>query len=63
MHFCIGAALARLETAVALRALLARRPALRPAEQPRYHPGMLRPVLRSLIVDLEPCRAGGTDGR
>ena len=63
VHFCIGAALARLETAIALRALVTRRPALRPAEHPRYHPGMLRPVLRSLTVDLEPRRAGGTDGR
>ena len=61
VHFCIGAALARLETAVALRALVPRRPALRPAEQPRYHPAMLRPVLRSLMVDLVPRRAGGTD--
>ena len=62
VHFCIGAALARLETAIALKALIARRPALRPDEPPRYHPGMLRPVLRSLIVDLLPRRAGGTDG-
>lgn len=63
VHFCIGAALARLETSIALPALLARRPALRPAEQPSYHPGMLRPVLRSLTVHLQPRRAGGTDGR
>ncbi len=63
VHYCIGAALARLETAVALPALLARRPTLRPAEEPRYHPGMLRPVLRSLTVDLEPRPAGVTDGR
>ncbi len=63
VHFCIGAALARLETAVALPALTARRPALRPSEQPSYHPGMLRPVLRSLAVDLEPRRASGADGR
>ena len=62
VHFCIGAALARMETAIALPALLANRPALRPGEQPSYHPGMLRPVLRSLTVDLEPRRAGGTDG-
>ena len=63
VHFCIGAALARVETAIALPALLANRPALRPGEQPSYHPGMLRPVLRSLTVDLEPRRAGGPDGR
>lgn len=63
VHFCIGAALARMETAVALPALIARRPSLRPAEEPSYHPGMLRPVLRSLTINLEPRRAGGPDGR
>ena len=63
VHYCIGAALARLEAAVALPALLDRRPTLRPAEEPRYHPDMLRPVLRSLWVDLEPRPAGVTGGR
>jgi unspecific monooxygenase len=36
IHFCVGAPLARLELRVALPILLARRPALRLAEPPRY---------------------------
>ena len=38
IHFCVGAPLARLEMAIALRVLWERRPALRLAEAPRYAP-------------------------
>jgi len=52
IHFCIGAPLARLETTIALRALLDRFSRLRLVEQPEYTPGMLRPVLKWLWVEL-----------
>ncbi|GAB3889659.1 hypothetical protein GCM10029964_059770 [Kibdelosporangium lantanae] len=44
-HFCLGAALARMETEVALGALVARHPGITlavPAEQLRWREGMIR---------------------
>jgi nocardicin N-oxygenase len=52
-HHCAGAALARLELKIALGTLLARFPTLRlavPAEQLRWHPGMLMRTLEELPV-------------
>jgi cytochrome P450 len=40
-HFCVGAALARLEAAVAFPRLLARFPALAPAGEPRRRDGLV----------------------
>ncbi len=42
-HYCLGAALARLETVVALRHILARRPALRGAPIWRDNPAIRGP--------------------
>jgi cytochrome P450 len=41
VHFCIGAALARMEAAVALPRLLERFPQLAPAGDPEWRPGLL----------------------
>jgi cytochrome P450 len=53
IHFCLGAALARLEGRIAIGALLARYPALRlavPVEDLRWRPGMLIRGLARLPV-------------
>ena len=52
IHFCIGAPLARLETPIALNAILARFPRIRLAEQPEPVANITRPVLKSLPVFL-----------
>ena len=50
VHFCVGAPLARLEMRIALPILLARCPALRPVEPPRYAPTWHFRGLERLIV-------------
>ena len=57
IHFCIGAALSRLETSIALSTLLSRFPNLRLVKRPEYSENMLRPVLKSLPVYLTACDA------
>jgi cytochrome P450 len=49
-HYCVGAPLARLEIAAALRALVAALPGLRPAGPPRRRPEFVLRGLRSLPV-------------
>ena len=56
IHFCIGAALARLEAAIAVRALAIRFPELRPVGTPDRRPGTL---IRGLLhFDVQPGRRG-----
>jgi cytochrome P450 len=57
VHFCIGAALARLEGRIAIGALLARFPRLRlavPVEELQWRPGMLIRGLAELPVRYDP---------
>lgn len=51
IHFCVGAALARLELRIALPVLFARCPALRMAEEPRYAPTYHFHGLERLVVE------------
>lgn len=50
IHFCLGAALARLELAESFAAVLARAPGLRLAGEPRWRPGYVIRGLASLPV-------------
>jgi cytochrome P450 len=50
IHYCIGAPLARIEIAAALRALTLRLPALRLANQPERRPEFVIRGLRRLFV-------------
>ena len=51
IHFCLGARLARLEGQIALRALSARFPSLKLADEtPRWKPGSLLRGLQTLPV-------------
>jgi cytochrome P450 len=52
IHFCLGAPLARLEAQIAVNAILARFPALRPVEaQPEYEPLLALRKLKALWVE------------
>ncbi|MDT0330224.1 cytochrome P450 [Nocardiopsis lambiniae] len=53
IHYCLGAPLARLEGRIALRALAARAPHLRPAGTPAHRPTTILRALRSLPVTTE----------
>jgi cytochrome P450 len=52
IHFCLGAALARLELIASFGALLDRAPALRLAQEPRWKPGFVLRGPRELVVEI-----------
>ena len=52
-HFCVGAALARLETRTALGCLLAETTAIRTAQQPAWIPSVMVRRLHSLPLEVE----------
>jgi len=52
IHFCLGAALGRLELQTSLRALLERFPTMEPAEEPRFKPNYVIRGLDGLRVRL-----------
>jgi cytochrome P450 len=53
LHYCLGAPLARLETAIALSRLLDRRPRIELAgDQPRWRPNLLGRAVENLEVRL-----------
>ena len=54
IHFCLGAPLARLEAAVALRLLLPALPGLRVAAQPEWKPNVVLRGLEHLILEPAP---------
>lgn len=54
IHYCVGAPLARIEIAAALRALLARIPELSVADEPRRRPEFVIRGLQTLRIQLGP---------
>jgi cytochrome P450 len=56
IHFCLGAPLARLEAATALRQLLPLLPRLRIAAEPRWRPNMVLRGLEQLWLEPAPSR-------
>jgi cytochrome P450 PksS len=64
-HFCLGAALARLEGQIAIGTLLRRAPGLRLAVEPgalRWRPGLVLRGLKALPVEVSPALGPGSIG-
>ncbi len=56
LHYCLGAAVARLEGSIALEALARRLPDLRPgAEGPKWQPTLISRGMSSFCVSYTPC--------